>query len=169
MSQTQSISQFLVSQIKQMTLKAEQLYFDFKFLLSMPNSHKLKLFALLPYSKSQLRQDLFVLSSLSFMQRGYFVEFGAANGYELSNTYLLETEKHWTGILAEPAKCWHRQLQMQRPNSIVESKCVWRNSGSSITFVETPHSQNSRFLPIWTVTRGRWTDTKLRRSLCWIC
>lgn len=112
-------------------------YLDLKFLLSMPASQIPKLLALLPKSKSQLRQDLFVLSKLSFMQRGYFVEFGATNGYELSNTYLLETKKKWRGILAEPAKCWHSQLEMHRPNSTIEKRCVWKHSGASLPFVET--------------------------------
>jgi hypothetical protein len=44
----------------------------------------------LRFSKSQLRQDLFVLSELSFKQNGFFVEFGATNGVELSNTHLME-------------------------------------------------------------------------------
>ena len=110
---------------------------DLKTLFSMPVSHVPKLLILLPKSKSQLRQDLFVLSRLSFMERGYFVEFGATNGYELSNTYLLETKKHWSGILVEPAKCWHSQLEMNRPNSTIESNCVWKNSGSWLPFIET--------------------------------
>ena len=93
--------------------------------------------ALLPKSKSQLRQDLFVLSKLSFIEQGYFVEFGATDGYELSNTYLLESRKNWTGILVEPARCWHGQLEKNRPNSRVETRCVWKNSGTLIPFVET--------------------------------
>ena len=51
-------------------------------------------------SRSQLRQDLFVIFELKGKKRGYFVEFGATNGIDLSNTYLLETEFSWTGILA---------------------------------------------------------------------
>ena len=36
----------------------------------------------LPKSKSQLRQDLFVLNQLNFKKGGYFVEFGATNGID---------------------------------------------------------------------------------------
>jgi len=113
------------------------LYLDLKFLRLMPASQIPKLLAWLPKSKPQLRQDLFVLSELSFMQNGYFVEIGATNGYELSNTYLLETGKRWSGILVEPAKCWHSQIRINRRNSIIETNCVWKNSGSSLPFVET--------------------------------
>ena len=37
---------------------------------------------------------------------GFFVEFGATNGIDLSNSYLLQSKYYWTGILAEPARCW---------------------------------------------------------------
>jgi len=41
-------------------------------------------------SKSHLTQDLFGLSCLDLKRNGYFVEFGATNGIDLSNTWLLE-------------------------------------------------------------------------------
>ena len=49
---------------------------------------------LMKMSKSQKRQDLFVISELGFKQGGYFVEFGATDGETLSNTWLLE-KKIW--------------------------------------------------------------------------
>jgi FkbM family methyltransferase len=88
-------------------------------------------------SRSQLRQDLFVIFELKGKKRGYFVEFGATNGIDLSNTYLLETEFSWTGILAEPARVWERQLKANRPNTSIETLCVWKDSNSSLTFNET--------------------------------
>ena len=56
--------------------------------------------ALLQESKSQLRQDFIALSELDFKMNGYFVEFEATNGIDLSNTYLLEKCFGWTCILA---------------------------------------------------------------------
>jgi len=95
------------------------------------NAHQLlKYFGL---SKSQLRQDLFALSYLGFMKNGYFVEFGATNGYDLSNTYLMEKEFDWDGILAEPATIWHSDLRNNRKCSI-DSSCVWRDSNSTQAF-----------------------------------
>ena len=61
----------------------------------------------IPYSKSQenrIPMDLFVLQHLDFKKNGYFVEFGAADGKYLSNTYLMEKKFGWKGILCEPAK-----------------------------------------------------------------
>lgn len=86
-------------------------------------------------SKSQLRQDLFVLTQLDFKRDGFFVEFGATDGISLSNTYLLEKEFGWTGILAEPAKCWHEALRANR-TSHVETSCVWSESGRTLAFNE---------------------------------
>lgn len=86
-------------------------------------------------SKSQLRQDLFVLSQLNYKRNGFFVEFGATNGIDLSNSHLLEKEYGWRGILAEPAKCWHADLQKNR-NCHIEFNCVWSESNAKLVFNE---------------------------------
>jgi FkbM family methyltransferase len=91
--------------------------------------------ALLGKSKSQLRQDIFVLYELSFKRGGYFVEFGATNGKDLSNTWLLEQEYGWQGILAEPARLWQADLKANR-RARIETQCVWKTSGASLVFNE---------------------------------
>jgi FkbM family methyltransferase len=88
-------------------------------------------------SKSQLRQDLFVLWQTSFKTNGYFVEFGATDGISLSNTHLLETHFQWSGILAEPAEIWHQDLKRNRPNSQIDLRCVWQSTGCAVEFNET--------------------------------
>lgn len=94
----------------------------------------------LPKSRSQLRQDIFALCELGFKEGGFFVEFGATNGVDLSNSFLLETEFNWTGILAEPARSWHSDLKANRKAKI-ETRCVWRTSGERLTFNEVPRSK----------------------------
>ena len=86
-------------------------------------------------SKAQLKQDIFVLSELDCKTGGYFVEFGATNGVDLSNTYLLETKFGWTGILAEPAKVWAEALTKNRKCHI-DYDCVWSTSGEVLEFNE---------------------------------
>jgi FkbM family methyltransferase len=93
-------------------------------------------------SKSQLRQDLFVLVESGFKTGGYFVEFGATNGFDLSNTYLLEKEFQWTGILAEPARTWHEALKSNR-TATVESRCVWVRTGEKLEFREVAGAEYS--------------------------
>ncbi|MGO8759774.1 MAG: FkbM family methyltransferase [Terracidiphilus sp.] len=115
---------------------------DIDFVLTLPDQHAAPLLRVLPCSKSQLRQDLFVLSALEFKENGYFVEFGAADGVLSSNTYLLEKEYGWTGILAEPARMWRERLRENRSCNI-ETDCVWRESGSHLTFNETRLGEHS--------------------------
>jgi len=108
---------------------------DLQLLKTLPREHAAQLLENLDKSKGQLRQDLFVLSQLGFKTEGFFVEFGATNGVDLSNTHLLEKEFGWKGILAEPARCWHQALRSNRSASI-EDRCVWKDSGSTLKFNE---------------------------------
>ena len=114
-----------------------------RFLLSMPEQHFEELWANVSKSKSQLAQDLFVLSHFDFKKSGYFVEFGATDGIKLSNTYLLEQDYGWHGILAEPARVWHDALLRNRPRSIVEQRCIWKDSNSILTFCESDYPELS--------------------------
>jgi FkbM family methyltransferase len=84
---------------------------------------------------SQLGQELFVLSCLEEKKNGYFVEFGATDGIELSNTLLLERSYGWSGILSEPARIFKNSLFSNR-SCIVEDKCVYTKSNELVEFVE---------------------------------
>ena len=66
------------------------------------------------HSVSQQAQDLFVIAELHGKRNGFFVEFGATNGLELSNSLVLEQQLGWKGILAEPARYWHEALHRNR-------------------------------------------------------
>ncbi|HTX24772.1 MAG TPA: FkbM family methyltransferase [Steroidobacteraceae bacterium] len=108
---------------------------DREFVRALPSAQRARVAALLRESRSQIRQDLFVLSELDFKRDGYFVEFGAASGIGDSNTYLLERDFAWRGILAEPAKFWHDGLKANRSASI-STQCVWRESNRTLLFNE---------------------------------
>lgn len=83
--------------------------------------------------KAQIGQDIFVLFALNWKRSGFFVEFGAANGVDLSNTYLLEKDFGWKGILAEPAEVWRADLERNRSVSI-DFDCVWKETGCTLLF-----------------------------------
>jgi FkbM family methyltransferase len=87
-------------------------------------------------SKAQLLQDLFVLWHTGEQRGGFFVEFGAADGVHLSNSWLLEKHYGWNGILAEPARCWQNQLGKNRACTI-DNRCVWSMSNNTLQFKET--------------------------------
>lgn len=125
---------------------------DISLLQQLNNDNANSLLRYFGRSKSQLRQDLFVLSHLAFKRNGYFVEFGATNGVDLSNTHLLEMEFGWAGILAEPANCWHKELIKNRGCSI-EMNCVWKDSISTLIFNQTNVAELS--------TISRYSDTDM--------
>jgi FkbM family methyltransferase len=87
-------------------------------------------------SRSQILQDLWVSYELDEKINGFFVEFGATNGVKNSNTWLLEKQFSWTGILAEPNPLWHSELMLNR-DAFIETKCVSSNSGDFVTFIAT--------------------------------
>jgi FkbM family methyltransferase len=90
-------------------------------------------------SHAQLRQDLWVLHETRRKTCGYFVEIGAMDGINLSNTYLLEHDFNWRGILAEPNPVWHANLGRNR-RADIDHRCVFRTTGARIQFAATRHA-----------------------------
>ena len=146
------------SSIEKASPRTIRYWFDFKFLKTQQSSKITQLLPLFRKSKSQLRQDLFVHCETDFKRDGYFVEFGAANGSDLSNTFLLEHHFCWKGILAEPSKYWHSQLYQNRPNSLIETKCIWNQSGVFLEFMETRDPELS------TIQIFQQSDTPISKS-----
>lgn len=86
--------------------------------------------------RAQNYQDIFALVTNDFKRGGFFVEFGATDGKDLSNTWVLEKCFEWTGILAEPGRVWHKDLFANR-NCSISTDCVWRESGKTLNFLES--------------------------------
>ena len=107
-------------------------------------------------SKSQIGQDLFVVALLSGKKNGYFVEFGATDGIGLSNTYMLEKEFSWSGILAEPGKNWHKNLIANRSCKI-DFRCISDTSGKQIVFYESDSPELS------TISGLEKSDSNIRK------
>lgn len=104
-----------------------------------------KTFELSKRSSSQIFQDLFVLNETKFKNNGFFIEIGAADGRYFSNTYLLEAEFGWKGILVEPAKIWHDDILKHRSAKLVD-ECVYSSSNKEIQFLETKKPSFSTML-----------------------
>jgi FkbM family methyltransferase len=99
-------------------------------------------------SQSQLFQDLIVMYvsdnfmiETSVIAPKVFVEFGACDGIKFSNTFLLE-KNGWKGIVAEPARKWHKKLKANR-NCEISLKAVTSVSGNKLYFVETVEGEFS--------------------------
>jgi FkbM family methyltransferase len=95
-------------------------------------------------SSAQLQQDLVALyvAKIHGAPSNFFVEFGATDGKTYSNTFLLEKEFSWDGILAEPAKTWEGKLKENRHCNI-DLRCVWSKSGESLEFFEVDDASYS--------------------------
>jgi FkbM family methyltransferase len=117
------------------------------YLLAVAAEDSDRLADLIGDCQSQLGQELFVLRALDWKRNGYFVEFGAANGKLLSNTWLLEKRFDWNGILAEPARGWHRALAASGRRAAIDYDCVWSRSGATLQFAENPAAELSTLLP----------------------
>jgi FkbM family methyltransferase len=116
---------------------------ELQFLCTLKFYKLISTVQLMKESRSQLKQDIFALSENNFKEEGFFVEFGALDGINLSNTWLLENKLNWTGILAEPARTQKSELQKNRPNAMVCDLCVWKDSKSSLSFIETTQTEFS--------------------------
>lgn len=91
-------------------------------------------------SKSQLQQDLLVkyiyekIVQLGEKVNPTFVEFGAASGVALSNTYFLEKHHGWTGLLCEPHPGFHKSIVKNRKCEL-DKRCLSENSGETVDFL----------------------------------
>jgi FkbM family methyltransferase len=95
-------------------------------------------------SFSERFQDIFIDWLLN-KRNGSFIEFGACDGIHISNTYFLEKYRGWSGILLEPAKIWHNKLKVNRPNCIVDFRCVSHSSNHKINFYENANPVYSSY------------------------
>ena len=88
----------------------------------------------LEFSYAQTFQDLYVLYKLNSKKTGFFVEFGACDGVKNSNTYLMEKNYKWKGILSEPLKNWHDNLLKNRKCHI-DFSCIYSESNIELDFL----------------------------------
>lgn len=128
--QTASLRKMLFNAIRLQRIEIERFrqMEEIRFLAyCIANRHK---------SRSQILQDLWVGYELGEKRKGFFVEFGATNGILNSNTWLLEREYDWRGILAEPNPLWHSAL-VQNRSSRIDRRCVGSSSGRNVRFLVT--------------------------------
>ena len=95
--------------------------------------------------KSQFEQDKHVLDFYNGKKNGYFVEIGAYDGAESSNTFILEKEYNWSGICVECNPVYFEKLCFSRScyksNSAIynvnDRVMPFYDSGGYAGFVET--------------------------------
>lgn len=80
---------------------------------------------------SQAGQDIFVLSVLNNKQNGYFVEIGSNDPIYINNTYILEKNYNWNGIMIEYDQKYLEKYKETRYNSVYEI-----NDATKINYLE---------------------------------
>lgn len=101
-----------------------------KYLIELKNKNAVK-----KASYSQYGQDLFVLKMLENKKKGVFIEAGAYDGIENSNTYMLEKDYSWSGICVEPNTTLFNKLKENRSCTVVPNP-ISSSSGDEILFKE---------------------------------
>ena len=86
-----------------------------KFIIFLINNFKL--------SHSQIYQDIFVYFFSNLKKKGFFVEIGAADGINISNTYLLEKKFCWNGIICEPNPI-HKLSNLTNRKAILDTNII---------------------------------------------
>jgi len=104
------------------------------------------------FIKSQLYQDVFADFFIGNNFSKLFLEFGATDGIDLSNTYFLENYSNWKGVLGEPDPQWHELLKKNRPNTKVITKCIWKKTGETLDFLSSDNGVLS------TINSFRYSD-----------
>ncbi len=83
--------------------------------------------------KSQYRQDEIVDILLSHKTEGFFLDIGAYDGVNYSNSYYFEKERNWKGICVEPIPSVFSTLSKNR-NCILINGAISDNEGE-VSFV----------------------------------
>jgi FkbM family methyltransferase len=84
---------------------------------------------------SEYGQDIFLDHKLfGFKENGIFIEVGASDGLNLSNSYFFEKYRNWKGICIEPRLSVFKDLQKNR-SCYCENYCISK-SGKPEKFVE---------------------------------
>ena len=112
-----------------------------KFIKSLGNSY------------SQIGQDLDVINYFKNKKNGYFIEIGATNGIDLSNTYLLEKKYDWDGICIEPQDSYYNKL-VQNRDCYTDNSLLFSEKGKEFDF------SNANELGGITDYIDKWTSAK---------
>lgn len=83
---------------------------------------------------SQLGQDLWVLEETDNKKGGFFVDFGATDGITINNSYLLEKDYDWTGIVSEPNPAYFEDLSKNR-QCVIDHNAVFTETGKQVVLL----------------------------------
>jgi FkbM family methyltransferase len=88
-----------------------------------------------PKSYAQFEQDLRVVEFYRGLRGGYFLDLGAYDGLDNSNTVMLEREMDWKGLCVEPWP-WAFEKLVECRTAKCENMAAYRTSGQTVPFTE---------------------------------
>lgn len=88
---------------------------------------------------SQAGQDWFALYCNNFNNRGYFVDLGCNTFRDGNNTFLLETEFNWRGILVDYVPALVQECNENRSNPAIRADLTTRSVTSILDEYDAPH------------------------------
>lgn len=89
---------------------------------------------------SQIQQDRWVLEKLNFKRKGFFVDIGAYDGVQLSNSYTMEKDFAWSGVCVECNPFLYSKLVTNRTSHIC-NKAIWTTDNEVVYFHNSPHNE----------------------------
>lgn len=113
----------------------DRLYHAIGLIAATPSSAGPAIHDLLSWSESQLGQDMLAALAHGLKKGGYFVEVGVGNGKTISNTYMLEKQFGWHGLLVEPSRSFHDSIRQHR-SATLEVRAATSRDGDTVTFNE---------------------------------
>lgn len=114
-------------------------------------------------SHSQLHQDFLPIYFLGKSTSGYFIEVGVGNGISNSNTYLLENEFGYRGILVEPNEKFLDSLKENR-DALIFNCAAGSNDGQSVIFFGTDDGEYS-YIANEFVGQGKRRESILKQTI----
>ncbi|MEZ6131731.1 MAG: FkbM family methyltransferase [Planctomycetaceae bacterium] len=112
------------------------------------------------HSRGQCFQDTAAVYFSRQKRDGYFVEIGTGNGEHLSNTFMLEKQFGWSGILFEPDRRFHESIA-ERRSAILDERPVFSSDDQVLQFMEV-----SRAGELSTLSDFRREDGRHRFGAC---
>ena len=141
---------------------------------------------------SQAGQDQFIINVLKGKRNGYFLEIGSNHPSYINNTYKLEKEYDWNGLMVEYDSKWESEYKSQRKSHYIIADAItidYRtkfqelgfpanmdylqidlevDNGSTIQTLENLHTNILPFYKFATITfehdiyRGDYFNTRIR-------
>ena len=86
---------------------------------------------------SEYGQSIFIDKQLGKLENGFFVECGAYNGINASNTFFFEEVRNWTGLLIEGSQNLFKKLLLSGRNAYMINACLNTEASSAqVTFLD---------------------------------